>query len=117
MLYARLTNEFMAKDTSRKVKAALHAKFSAGERTFSIAPFGYMRYSEEHNKLAIDPDTAWIIEKIFVLAAYGAGAGKIARTLTVEKIPAPGYFNCKKYGLFSKIYRDSRSRDILPIRV
>ena len=102
--FKNLFNEFMAKDTSRKVKAALHAKFAAGERTFSIAPFGYMRHPEEHNKLAIDPDTAWIIEKIFDLATHGAGAGKIARTLTSEKIPTPGYFNYKKYGLFSKFY-------------
>ena len=102
--FKNLFNEFMAKDTSRKVKAALHAKFAAGERTFSIAPFGYMRHPEEHNKLAIDPDTSWIIEKIFDLAAHGAGAGKITRTLTSEKIPTPGYFNYKKYGLFSKFY-------------
>ena len=63
-----------------------------------------MRHPEEHNKLAVDPDTSWIIEKIFALAAHGAGAGKIARTLTSENIPAPGYFNYKKYGLFSKFY-------------
>ncbi len=102
--FKNLFNEFMAKDTSRKVKSALHAKFAAGERTFSIAPFGYMRHPEEHNKLAIDPDTSWIIEKIFDLAAHGAGAGKITRTLTSEKIPTPGYFNYKKYGMFSKFY-------------
>ena len=102
--FKNLFNEFMAKDTSRKVKAALHAKFAAGERTFSIAPFGYMRHPEEHNKLAIDPDTAWIIEKIFDLATHGAGAGKIARILMIEKIPTPGYFNYQKYGLFSKFY-------------
>ena len=102
--FKNLFNEFMAKDTSRKVKAALHAKFAAGERTFSIAPLGYMRHPEEHNKLAIDPDTSWIIEKIFDLAAHGAGAGKITRTLTSEKIPTTGYFNYKKYGLFSKFY-------------
>ena len=99
-----MTNEWLAKYTSRKVKIALHAKFAAGERTFSIAPLGYMRHPEEHNKLAIDPDTSWIIEKIFDLAAHGAGAGKITRTLTSEKIPTPGYFNYKKYGLFSKFY-------------
>ena len=63
-----------------------------------------MRHPEEHNKLAVDPDTSWIIEKIFDLATHGAGAGKIARILTTEKIPTPGYFNYKKYGLFSKFY-------------
>ena len=102
--FKNLFNEFMAKDTSRKAKAALHAKFAAGERTFTTAPLGYMRHPEEHNKLAIDPDTSWIIEKIFDFAAHGAGAGKITRTLTSEKIPTPGYFNYKKYGLFSKFY-------------
>ena len=108
--FKNLFNEFMAKDTSRKVKAALHAKFAAGERTFSIAPFGYMRHPEEHNKLAIDPDTSWIVEKIFDLAAHGSGAGKIVRTLTSEKIPTPGYFNYKKYGLFSKFYDKAPSK-------
>ena len=94
----------LQRNISRKFKVAFHAKFVAGERTFSIAPFGYMRHPEEHNKLAVDPDTAWIIEKIFDLATHGAGAGKIARILTAEKIPTPGYFNYKKYGLFSKFY-------------
>ena len=41
--FKNLFNEWLAKDTSRKVKAVLHAKFAAGERTFSIAPLGYMR--------------------------------------------------------------------------
>ena len=102
--FKNLFNEFVAKDTSRKVKAALHAKFAAGERTFSIAPFGYMRHPEEHNKLAIDPDTSWIIEKIFDLAVHGAGAGKITKILIQEKVPTSGYINYKKYGQFAKIY-------------
>ena len=105
--FKNLFNEFFAKDTSRKVKAALHAKFAAGERTFSIAPLGYMRHPEEHNKLAIDPDTSWIIEKIFDLAAHGAGAGKITKILIQEKVPTAGYFNYKKYGQFAKIYENA----------
>ena len=105
--FKNLFNEFMAKDTSRKVKAALHAKFAAGERTFSIAPLGYMRHPEEHNKLAIDPDTSWIIEKIFDLAVHGAGAGKITKILIQEKIPTSGYINYKKYGQFAKIYENA----------
>ena len=102
--FKNLFNEFMAKDTSRKVKAALHAKFAAGERTFTTAPLGYMRHPEKHNKLAIDPDTSWIIEKIFDLAVHGAGAGKITKILIQEKIPTAGYINYKKYGQFAKIY-------------
>ena len=53
MLYARLTNEWFAKDTSRKVKTALHAKFAAGQRTFTTAPLGYIRHPEIRNTLAV----------------------------------------------------------------
>ena len=102
-----MTNEWLAKDTSRKVKIALHAKFAAGERTFTTAPLGYMRHPENRNKLAIDPDTAWIIEKIFDLAVHGAGAGKITKILIQEKIPTSGYINYKKYGQFAKFYENA----------
>ncbi len=56
--FRNLFNEWLAKDTSRKVKIALHAKFAAGERTFTTAPLGYMRHPENQNKLAVDPDTS-----------------------------------------------------------
>ena len=105
--FKNLFNEWLAKDTSRKVKIALHAEFAAGERTFTTAPFGYMRHPENRNKLAVDPDTAWIIEKIFDLAVHGAGAGKITKILVQEKIPTAGYIDYKKYGQFAKIYENA----------
>lgn len=36
--FKNLFNEWFARDTSRKVKTALHAKYAAGERTFAYAP-------------------------------------------------------------------------------
>ena len=39
--FKNLFNEWFAKDTSRKVKTSLNAKFRAGERTFAYAPIGY----------------------------------------------------------------------------
>ena len=105
--FRNLFNEWLAKDTSRKVKIALHAKFAAGERTFTTAPLGYMRHPKNRNKLAVDPDTAWIIEKIFNLAVHGAGAGKITKILIQEKVPTSGYINYKKYGQFAKIYENA----------
>ena len=95
------------RNAGRKVKVNFHAKFAADERTFSIAPLGYMRHPENRNKLAVDPDTSWIIEKIFDLAAHGAGAGKITKILIQEKIPTAGYINYKKYGQFAKIYENA----------
>ena len=54
--FKNLFNEWFAKDTSRKVKTALRAKFAAGERTFAYAPLGYIRHPEAKNTLAIDED-------------------------------------------------------------
>lgn len=66
--FKNLFNEWLAKDTSRKVKNSLHAKFLAGGRTFAYALLGYKRDPEVKNRLVIDEGTRWIVEKIFDLA-------------------------------------------------
>lgn len=102
--FKNLFNEWFAKDTSRKVKTALHAKFAAGERTFAYAPLGYVRHPEVKNAIVIDAETRWIIEKIFDLAYNGAGAAKIARVLVDEHVPTAGWLNYQRYGKFAHIY-------------
>ena len=102
--FKNLFNEWFAKDTSRKVKTALHAKFAAGERTFAYAPLGYIRHPEIKNAIVIDEETRWIIEKIFGLAYHGAGAAKIARVLVDEHVPTAGWLNYQRYGTFAHIY-------------
>ena len=97
-------NEWFAKDTSKKVKNALRAKHLAGERTFAYAPLGYKRDSDKKNSIVIDEETRWIVEKIFLMAAHGAGAAKITKTLIEEKVPTPGYLLYQKYGKFANIY-------------
>jgi len=96
-------NEWFAKDTSKKVKNALHAKHLAGERTFTYAPLGYKRDPEKKNSIVIDEETRWIIEKIFSMAAHGASSAKITKTLIEEKVPTPGYLLYQKYGKFANI--------------
>ena len=102
--FKNLFNEWFAKDTSRKVKTALHAKFAEGQRIFAYAPLGYIRHPEIKNTLAVDSETKWIIEKIFDLAVHGAGAAKITKILTAEKVPTAGYLNFIRYGTFANIY-------------
>ena len=74
---------------------------------FAYAPLGYKPHPEIKNKLVIDEETKWIIEKIFMMALQGAGATKIAHTLTHEKISTPGYFNYIRYGTFAHIYAEA----------
>ncbi len=105
--FKNLFNEWFAKDTSRKVKNSLHAKFLAGERTFAYAPLGYKRDPDVKNRLVIDEETRWIIEKIFDLAFHGAGAAKITGILLDEQVPTPGWLNYTRYGTFANIYADA----------
>ena len=102
--FKNLFNEWYAKDTSRKVKGALRAKFSVGEYICAYAPLGYKKDPEVKNHLIIDEETRWIIEKIFDLAAHGWGAAKITRTLREEKVPTPGWMNYTRYGTFANVY-------------
>ncbi len=102
--FKNLFNEWYAKDTSRKVKTALHAKHAAGERMGTYAPLGYKKDHDKRNHLIIDPDTCWIIEKIFDMAVHGAGSAKICKALIAEKIPTPGFLNYQRYGTFANIY-------------
>ena len=105
--FKNLFNEWFAKDTSRKVKTALHAKFAAGQHICTYAPIGYKKHSEVKNLLEIDEETRWIVEKIFDLAYRGAGAAKITNILIDEQIPTAGWLNYTRYGKFAHIYADA----------
>ena len=102
--FKNLFNEWFAKDTSRKVKTAFRAKFAAGQRISAYAPLGYKKHPEIKNKLVIDEETRWIVEKIFDLAIHGKGAASITRILIAEKVPTPGFINFQRDGTFANIY-------------
>ena len=58
----------------------------------------------QKSHLLIDPETRWIVEKIFDLAVHGRGAASITRILVEEKVPTPGWLNYERYGTFVNIY-------------
>jgi site-specific DNA recombinase len=65
---------------------------------------GYVKDPDKKGHLLIDPETRWIIEKIFDLAVHGRGAASITRILVEEKVPTPGWLNFQRYGTFANIY-------------
>ena len=105
--FKNLFNEWFAKDTSRKIKTSMNAKFRAGEHTCAYAPIGYKKNPDIKNKLMIDEETRWIVEKIFELALLGNGASKIMKLLIADRVPTPSYLNYKRFGTFSNIYADA----------
>ena len=96
--FRNILNEMVARDTSKKVKAAMRVKFNNGEYIAPAPPIGYIIDPNQKNKLIIDEETAWIPKKIFELAAHGKGPNSIARLLTAEKVFAPYWYRYKRNG-------------------
>lgn len=105
--FLNIINEYYAKEVSKKVKRALHARSEAGAHYGAYAPIGYKKDPDKTGHLLIDEETCWIVEKIFALALQGTGAAKITKILTDEKVPTAGWLNYKRYGTFANIYADA----------
>ena len=102
--FLNILNEMHARQTSKKVKAAMRTRFANGAHYGAYAPLGYVKDPDKKGHLLIDPETKWIVEKIFGLAVHGRGAASITRILVEEKIPTPGWLNFQRYGTFANIY-------------
>lgn len=85
--FRNIINEWMAKDTSKKIRDVIRARGMAGERISQHAPYGYL--FNENRKLIVDEETAPVVRMIFRLCAEGNGPGKIARILREREIKTP----------------------------
>ena len=90
-----------ARQTSKKVKAALHTKFVNGAHYGAYPPIGYIKDPDQKGHLIPDTDYMWIVEKIFDLAAHGNGGAKIRRLLEEAEVPTPSWINYQRYGTFA----------------
>ena len=75
--FKNIINEWVARDTSRKVKSAFKTKFAEGAYYGAYAPLGYKKHPDFKGKLLVDEETKWIVEKIFSLAYQGYGSAKM----------------------------------------
>ena len=82
-------NEFYSRDNSRKIRSSICARAKAGLYRSSFNPIGYRKSPDNHNKLIVDEETAWIVKRIFELANAGMGAHKIATVFRKEQVPCP----------------------------
>ena len=105
--FKNIINEWVARDTSRKVKSAFKTKFAEGAHYGAYAPIGYKKHPEIKGKIIPDDETRWIVEKIFSLAYQGNGGAKITKTLIEEKVPTPSWINYQRYGTFAHIFANA----------
>lgn len=104
--FLNILNEMHARQTSKKVKAAMHTKFMGGAHYAAYAPIGYVKDPEKKGHLIPDAEYKWIVEKIFSLAAHGSGGAHIRRVLENEKVPTPAWINFQRYGTFAHVFMD-----------
>ena len=105
--FLNILNEMHARQTSKKVKAALRARRMNGAHISSFAPLGYMWDPDQKGHLLVDPETKWIVEKIFDMSYHGMGAAKIMKALVREKVPTPGWLQYTKNGAYSHVYQNA----------
>lgn len=85
-------NEFYSRDNSRKIRSSIRARAKAGLYRTAFNPIGYRKAPDNHNRLIVDGETAWIVKRIFELANAGMGAHKIAKTFREEQVPSPSWW-------------------------
>ena len=89
ILYVRLTNEFYARDTSRKIRAANKAKGERGEPLAVNPPYGYKKDPDNPRTWIIDEEAAQVVKRIFTLCMEGCGPVQIAKALENDKVLNP----------------------------
>ncbi len=106
--FRNIINEMYAKDTSRKIKSALHARRMQGKYMATTAPFGYQKDEKDHNHLVIDEVTAPIVELIFSIAEEGVGLHTICNRLRKAKVIKPSFY---KKELFERFMDEEKMYD------
>jgi len=97
-----LFNEWMVKDTSKKIKAVFKSKGMSGKPLTSQPPYGYLK--GEDGTFVIDEETAPVVRQIFNLCLAGNGPTKIARVLAEQNIPTPGTMEYRRTGSTRRYY-------------
>ena len=99
-----LFNEWMVRDTSKKIKAVKKAKGMSGKPVTSKPVYGYLMDENEH--FIIDEEAAPVVKQIYQLCLAGNGPTKIARMLTEQQIPTPGTLEYRRTGSTRRYYSE-----------
>ena len=89
-------NEWLVRDTSKKIKAVKRSKGMSGKPVTSKPVYGYLM--DEDENFIIDEEAAPVVKQIYRLCLAGNGPTKIARMLTEQEIPTPGTLEYRRMG-------------------
>ena len=91
-----LFNEWLVRDTSKKIRAVKRSKGMSGKPITSKPVYGYLM--DEDENFIIDEEAAPVVKQIYNLCLAGNGPTKIARMLTEQQIPTPGTLEYRRTG-------------------
>ena len=89
-------NEWLVRDTSKKIRAVKRSKGMSGKPITSKPVYGYIM--DEDENFIIDGEAAPVVRQIYDLCLAGNGPTKIARMLTEQQIPTPGTLEYRRTG-------------------
>ena len=89
-------NEWLVRDTSKKIRAVKRSKGMSGKPITSKPVYGYLM--DEDENFIIDEEAAPVVRQIYNLCLAGNGPTKIARMLTEQQIPTPGTLEYRRTG-------------------
>ena len=89
-------NEWLVRDTSKKIKAVKRSKGMSGKPVTSKPVYGYLM--DEDENFIIDEEAAPVVKQIYRLCLAGNGPSKIARVLTEQGVPTPGTLEYRRTG-------------------
>ena len=92
IIYAAFSKDLSVKTTTAKIQMMKQGKYVGG-----YAPYGYVLHPTIRNKLAVDPEAAAVIRRIFGEALAGRNTSQIARGLNDDGIPTAGQYFRQKH--------------------
>lgn len=92
IIYAAYSKDLSVKTTTAKIQMMKQGKYVGG-----YAPYGYMMHPTQRNKLALDPESAAVVRRVFDEALAGRNTSEIAEGLNDDKVPTPGQYFRSKY--------------------
>ena len=101
-------NEWLVRDTSKKIRAVKRSKGMSGKPVTSKPVYGYLM--DEDENFIIDGEAAPVVKQIYSLCLAGNGPTKIARMLAEQQIPTPGTLEYRRTGSTRRYHPGSECR-------
>lgn len=94
--FKNVFNEWLARDTSKKIRAVMKNKGESGKPLTNTPPLGYKKDPMDKNKWIIDEESAPTVREIFQMCVDGHNPSVIAKILTEKGYDTPKMYYMKQ---------------------